>query len=107
MAPFAFYTFNDSGVEDIETAAAAAPLSGDEVAPGVYAAQSFASFAATFGGESTLGEWRLDLSDSAGGDDGNYDGWSINFTSNAVIPEPASSAVIGLIGLGMFIRRRR
>lgn len=104
------YTFSDAGTETLGTAAAAG-ASNYEIPLGTYLASDgtstgSASLAALFGGESTAGSWRIDFTDSAGGDDGNINGWSINFTSTA-IPEPGSMALLGLFGVACFARRRR
>ncbi len=97
----AWYTFSDGGAQTI----AAAALGGGsdfEIAPGTYLADS--SLDAAFGGMSTAGTWTLSLSDSATGDDGNIDGWSIEFVSN--IPAPGSAMLLGAGGLVMARRRR-
>ena len=104
------YTFSDAGTETIGLAAQAG-FSDYEIPLGTYLASDgtatgAGSLAAIFGGDSTLGSWRIDFSDSAGGDDGNINGWSINFTSTA-IPEPGSMALLGLFGVACYARRRR
>ena len=104
------YSWGDLGSETIGTAAGA--IGGtDEIAPGLYLASDgtatgAGSMTGTFAGDTTLGEWVLHLEDSAGGDDGNVDGWEISFESTA-IPEPSSMALIGVMGLACFMRRRR
>jgi hypothetical protein len=62
---------------------------------------------ALFGGQSTLGTWTLAISDNAGGDIGDIQGWGISFTSSAAIPEPGSLALLGVMGVACIIRRRR
>ena len=98
------YTFSDAGVEDIATASAAGDSS-YEIPAGTYLADGGVSFATIFGGDCIYGTWILDLSDSAGGDDGNIDGWSVSFTS--AIPEPGSLTLLGFLGVAAVIRRRR
>ena len=44
------------------------------------------SFAAAFAGESTAGNWSLDICDSAGGDSGSVANWSITFSENLGLP---------------------
>ncbi len=104
------YTWSNAGLATIGTAAAGGN-STYEIPSGTYlpsdgTATGAGSFAATFGGLSTLGSWTINLSDSADGDDGHVNGWSINFTSNPV-PEPSSLTLLGLLGVAAVVRRRR
>jgi subtilisin-like proprotein convertase family protein len=105
------YTFSDAGTQTLGTAAAGG-TSSFEIPLGIYLASNgtatgSASLAALYGGDSTLGSWRIDFSDIAAGDDGRINGWSINFTSSAAIPEPGSMALLGLLGVACIARRRR
>lgn len=68
--------------------------------PYVYTPTSFAS---TFGGLDSAGDWTLTITDFAAGDTGSLGGWTLNVT----VPEPAS---LGLLTLGLpalLVRRRR
>jgi len=103
------YTFSDSSVSSLWTAAAAAPLSTSIVAPGTYeAATRSATFAyqrvnmlSTFGGTGSAGSWTLKITDGAAGDTGGISSWTLNLS-----PTPGAASLLGLGGLTM-IRRRR
>ena len=103
------YNFGNGFPGDI-WAAAAAGGNGDDIAGGPYFATDIngglVDMGGAFAGESTVGEWRLDIFDRANGDTGGYGSWGIRIISNPV-PEPGSLAVVGLIALGGLIRRRR
>ena len=103
------YTFADGG-DDLWAAADAAGF-GEPIAPGTYAPSGQfnvpVSLAGTFAGESTSGSWTLFMHDVANGDTGSITGWGISFSSSAAIPEPGSFALLGALGLGCVIRRRR
>lgn len=98
------YMFVASGGGDIWAAAAAAG-SAAPVPPGTYNASSGGSGAATglFPGSWSASAWRLDVTDSAGGDQGGWQSWEIRGTA---VPEPATMAALGL-GAAALIRRRR
>ncbi len=98
------YTFSDAGFVTIFTAADTGGGSTFEVPIGTYLAEG--GLATAFGGESTQGTWRIDFIDDTSDDDGNINGWSINFTSTA-IPEPGSMVLLGLFGTACLARRRR
>lgn len=68
--------------------------------PYVYTAQSFAT---TFGGLPAAGTWTLSGNDFAAGDDGAFQGWTVNVT----VPEPGSMALLGVGTLFPLLRRRR
>lgn len=103
------YTFADGGA-DLWAAADAAGF-GEVIAAGTYAASGLAnapvSLSASFSGESTQGNWTLFMNDVAQGDTGSITGWGISFSSSSAIPEPGSFALLGALGLGCVIRRRR
>ena len=103
------YTFADGG-DDLWAAADAAGF-GEPIAAGTYAPSGQfntpVSLAGTFAGESTSGSWTLFMNDVANGDEGSITGWGISFSSSAAIPEPGSFALLGALGLGCVIRRRR
>lgn len=102
------YTFSDGGAD--WWAAAAAAGGADVIASGTYGATTvdgaLVSLAAAFAGESTAGTWTLTISDNAAGDLGDIDGWGLSITS-AVIPEPGSLALLGIMGVACVVRRRR
>ncbi len=97
------YVFMATGA-DIWAAAAAAGAAAP-IPPGTYAASSAGSGAPTglFPGAWGASDWRLDVSDGAGGDSGAWEGWEIR--GNAV-PEPASMIALGL-GAAALLRRRK
>ena len=102
------YTIVDGGAD--LWAAAAAGANADVIAPGAYFATDLdnnaLSFAATFAGKDTAGDWTLSHFDRAGGDTGAFTGWTLNITS-AAVPEPGMIGLISLAGLGLVVRRRR
>lgn len=66
------------------------------------------SFFGTFGGLLAPGIWTLEIRDWAGGDTGSLGGWTLNITTQNVIPEPSSLAILSLLGVaGLVVRRRR
>jgi hypothetical protein len=97
------YVFVATGGGDFWAAAAAAG-SADPIPGGGYNATGADSSAPTglFPGAWAASDWRLDVTDSAGGDTGSWQGWEIRGTA---VPEPATMAVLGL-GAVALIRRR-
>lgn len=102
------YTFSDSSVNNIWTAAATAGASA-AVANGTYEAHTrtgaFAyqrvAMLGTFGGTGSLGNWTLKITDGAGGDTGTVASWTLNLT-----PTPGAASLFGLAGLAGLRRRR-
>jgi hypothetical protein len=86
-------------------AEAAAQGAASPLTPGQYAASSSGSGAPTglFPGAWAASDWRLDVTDSAGGDTGAFQGWEIR---GQAVPEPATMAVLGL-GAAALLRRRK
>ena len=107
----ATYTFADGGAD---WWAAAAGAGGADIIPGgVYAPTSIlgapTSFAGTFGGLTTAGDWTLLIADLAGGDLGSYSAWDLSIESTGIaVPEPGTLLLFsaGLLGLGLARRRR-
>ena len=56
----------------------------------------------TYGGSSAVGDWTLYIGDSAGGDLGSVEAWTLHLTT---IPEPVTLSLLALGGL-VVIRRR-
>lgn len=73
------------------------------LAPWVYTPQSFIT---TFTGEAADGDWTLEMTDYANGDDGALNGWTIHVDTTPV-PEPGTFVAIGLGLAGLLVARRR
>jgi len=101
------YTFADGGAD--WWAAAAAAGGADVIAGGTYTPTTIfgapTSFAGTYGGSSTQGDWTLLISDNAAGDLGSLASWTLDITSE--IPAPGALALFGLAGFCARGRRRR
>ncbi len=94
------YWFADGGA-DIWAAAAADPIPMDTYQPsGMF---NVPTSLAAFVGESTLGTWRLTVTDVNGGDSGSLTGWELYVNA---VPAPGSVALFGLAGLAAGRRRR-
>lgn len=59
-----------------------------------------------FNGMDIFGDWSFTVSDSAGGDEGSINSWSLKATSTEV-PEPTPIALLGLGLLALGIRQAR
>jgi len=94
------YVFVASGGANMWTVA-----SGGNPPSGAYNASTAGSGAPSglFPGAWAASDWRLDVTDSAGGDTGGWQSWEIR--GNAV-PEPASMIALGL-GAAALLRRRK
>lgn len=101
------YTFGDSGSS---WASAVGSVGGNGTVPvGTYQASTDGdgpiSLAAAFTGESTLGDWTLNLSDNARFDTGSLGGWGLNITSSVTaVPEPGPMFLVCLAA-GVSMRR--
>lgn len=100
-------TYDDSAATSAELLGANFPGTNDVITtPTSYAPAADGALPAgnlsALDGQNATGLWRLYLGDSAGGDLGSLDSWSITITS---VPEPTSLALIALGGL-MALRRR-
>lgn len=71
---------------------------------GVGVPQFNANTYANFTGLATNGDWRLFITDNAGGDVGDVTAWSFDAT---LVPEPATLAVLGIGALALLRRRRK
>ncbi len=69
---------------------------------------STAAFISTsFLGKSTLGNWRLRISDVAATDTGTFANWSISMSSMTTVPEPVAIMPLAILGfLGIFRKRQ-
>lgn len=100
------YRFVDSGGLNFTTQTTGV------MAPGTYnrssntswpTGASHSSLAGAFNGSNLAGTWTLLINDNAGGDTGDFGGWTFN---TSPVPEPATMAVLGL-GAAALLRRRR
>ncbi|WP_436716411.1 proprotein convertase P-domain-containing protein [Roseiconus lacunae] len=105
------YSFADGGA-DLD--ATMAGLNGGTAAPsGLYQAATDNGnpvfLTATFAGETTAGDWILNIRDDASADTGSLDSWGLRFTSTriAAVPEPGHASLLILTGLAVLKRRRR
>ncbi|MCA9135111.1 MAG: proprotein convertase P-domain-containing protein [Planctomycetales bacterium] len=104
------YTFADGGLDF--GAAVGAVGTNVTVPGGTYGAATDGeipiSLVTEFGGQSTLGDWTLSISDNAQFDTGSFTGWGLNITSNiTAVPEPGSLMLVVLSGAVLLKRRRR
>ena len=69
------------------------------------------SLLAAFAGDEIFGNWRLQITDNAGGDTGTFVSWTLHATvgNGEDIPEPGTLALfgVGLAGLAILRRRKR
>lgn len=100
------YAFKDGGASI--WAAAQAVNGSSVVAAGIYAASAPLTGAplnlqSLLAGRSTLGDWKLTISDFSVGEVGTLSGWVLDFS---VVPSPGAVALLGLAGLTRSRRRR-
>lgn len=75
------------------------PTTGPTIVPsGTYAPVN--AFSA-FNGSNSSGTWTLTVTDNAGGDVGQFNGWTLN-----LVPTPGAAALFGVAGLAGLRRRR-
>jgi MYXO-CTERM domain-containing protein len=100
-------TYDDAGTiaaENLGTLAGTVIANGTVATPGPVGALAgeLTNFAG-YNGLSAVGSWTLHLADSAGGDLGTLDQWSITIDT---VPAPGALALLGLAGLVSRGRRR-
>lgn len=93
------YTFDDSASTTWDDVNGGVQDTNFTIASGSYLAEGSLG---AFNGVDLVGTWRLIISDNAGADTGQIQGWSIT----AVVPSPAPVALLGMGGL-VATRRRR
>lgn len=93
------YTFDDDASTTWQDANGGVQDTAFTIASGSYLGEGSLG---AFNGIDLSGTWRLSVSDNAGFDTGSIQGWSIT----AVVPSPASVAMLGMGGL-VAARRRR
>lgn len=93
------YTFDDDASTTWQDVNGGVQDTAFVIATGSYLGEGALS---AFNGIDLSGTWRLSISDNAGADTGQIQGWSIT----AVVPSPASVAMLGMGGL-VAARRRR
>jgi subtilisin-like proprotein convertase family protein len=106
------YSFNDANTGNLLNTAVS--LGDNQIIPsGNYFPTGFnntTSFLSAFNGQSSLGTWRLRISDNAGVDTGSLGSWNLSLTPQASQPVPEPFTILGSLtagGIGVALRRKR
>ena len=103
------FTFSSDGTDSLwtESANSGGFLIGDGFDFATSGAENAPTSLSDFFGQSKDGVWTLTISDGAGGDSGQYAGWTLSLTSGNAIPEPTTFGLLaGIAGLAAARRRR-
>lgn len=103
------FTFSDDGSDSLwAESAGVTSLDGTGFDFSTSGADDVATSLGDFFGQSKDGDWTLTISDGAGGDSGQYAGWTLNLiSSGTTVPEPTTfGLLVGFAGL-VAARRRR
>ena len=104
------FTFSDDGTDSLwtESANSGGALNGTGFDFSTSGAEDAPTSLSDFFGQSKNGDWTLTINDGAGGDSGQYAGWTLNLVSSgAEIPEPTTfGLLVGIAGLAAARRRR-
>ena len=101
------FTFSSDGTDSLwaESAASGGALNGAGFDFATSGADDVPTSLGDFFGQSKNGDWTLTISDGAGGDSGQYAGWTLNLVSGSSIPEPTTFGL--LAGRAGFVAARR
>jgi len=106
------YSFNDANTGNLRNTAL--QLNTDQTIPsGNYfptGVNNTTSSLSAFNGQSSLGTWRLRISDNASDDIGSLRGWNLSLTPQASQPVPEPFTILGSLtagGIGVALRRKR